>query len=288
MIDNTSPEKDRELQGRVVLVPGASRPIGRAIARKFANNGAFLILPVYNDWPESIVEMKQEFSSAGYNFLCLACDLTNKQETSRLIEQTEEEIGKLHIVINNIERGGMPIVHGSYDLDVNQDQWKLEFSTTVTAKWNLFHYSLPLLKKGGDGALINISSIAGITGRSGPAALLFSDGYSAANRCISSFTEAWAQEAAPEIRVNEVMLGLIQGRHTEGTRGWSVLSETQRQNLLEHTLLKRSGTPDEVAEIVYFLSVKAHYMTGCQLRVDGGYCLGSEQTIAMPPGVLDK
>ncbi len=275
-----------EMQNPVVLVPGASRPIGRAIARKFAINGAQLVLPTHHDWPESTEEMKREFSAANYHYLCLPCDLTSKEESVHLIEQLREEIGRLHIVINNIERGGMPVVHGSYDLEHNRDQWELEFKTTVLAKWNLYQSCLPLMKQTGCGTFVNITSIAGITGRSGPAAVVFSDGYSAANRSISSFTETWAREAAPEVRVNEVMLGLIQGRHAQGTRGWSLLSEGQRQDLLDHTLLKRSGTPEEVAEIVYFLSLKASYMTGSQIRLDGGYCLASEQAMAIPNGVL--
>jgi len=277
-----------ELSNRVVLVPGASRPVGRAIARKFADNGAHLVLPIYNDWPESIDEMKEEFSSAGYRFLCVSCDLTEKDETARLINRIEREIGTLHVVINNIERCGMPVVHGSYELEHNKDQWELELNTTVTAKWNLFHSALPLMKKCGDGALINISSIAGIIGRSGPASLLFSDGYSAANRSISSFTETWAREGAPDIRVNEVMLGLIRGRHGENTRGWSAMSKSQRQELIDHTLLKRSGTPDEVANIVYFLAVNAPYITGSLIRVDGGYCLASEQPSVIPAGILGR
>ncbi len=74
----------------------------------------------------------------------------------------------------------------------------------------------------------------------------------------------------------------------KNTRGWSLLSERQRQDLLDHTLLKRSGTPDEVAEIVYFLSTKAPYMTGAQIRLDGGYCLASEQAMPLPSGVLER
>jgi 3-oxoacyl-[acyl-carrier protein] reductase len=287
MISNC-PDKVMEHSNRVVLVPGASRPVGRAIARKFAANGARLVLPIYNDWPESIDEMKTEFSSSGYRFHCIPCDLTDKDETSGLIDRIEMEIGTLHVVINNIERGGMPVVHGSYDLEHNRDQWELELDTTLTAKWNLFHFALPLMKKSGDGALINISSIAGIIGRSGPASLLFSDGYSAANRSISSFTESWAREGAPDIRVNEVMLGLIRGRHGEDTRGWSAMSTSQRQALIDHTLLKRSGTPDEVADIVYFLAEKAPYVTGSLFRVDGGYCLASEKPSITPSGILGQ
>ena len=136
------------------------------------------------------------------------------------------------------------------------------------------------------GAVVNISSIAGICGRSGPAACFLNDGYSAANRAVQGLTENWAREAAPNIRVNELMLGLINRRHGENTRGWAALSDRQRQDLLEHTLLDRLGNPQEVAEAVYFLSVEATFMTGSTIRMDGGYILGGDTVPPLPPGIL--
>jgi 3-oxoacyl-[acyl-carrier protein] reductase len=125
-----------------------------------------------------------------------------------------------------------------------------------------------------------------MTGRSGPAALVFNDGYSAANRAVSSFTETWAREAGPAVRVNEVMLGLIDGRHGDRTRGWGALSQEQRDELRRHTLLRRTGLPEEVATAVLFVAVDAAYMTGAVLRLDGGFVLGGDQVPAMPPGIL--
>jgi 3-oxoacyl-[acyl-carrier protein] reductase len=270
----------------IVLVPGASRPVGRAIARKFADNGARLILPLFNDWPESTAELLEEFKSSSGDALIVTCDLRNREQVSSLIAEIERHHGIIDVLINNIERGGMPIVHGSYELERNRDQWRTEIDTTLSAKWNLFTAALPLLKKSAAGAVINITSIAGRIGRSGPASVLFSDGYSAANRGVSSFTETWAREAAPAIRVNEVMLGLIQGRHAEGTRGWAALSAGNQEELLGQTLLGRSGSPEEVAEIVYFLSVEAPYVTGATVLVDGGFCLGNSPTAPLPPGIL--
>ena len=114
----------------------------------------------------------------------------------------------------------------------NMDQWDIEFDTTVKAKWLLFHHLFPLLTKESGGAVVNISSIAGITGRSGPAAVFFNDGYSAANKAIQSFTETWARQAAPAVRVNELVLGLIESRHGEGTRGMvKPLQTGKRSNL---------------------------------------------------------
>jgi 3-oxoacyl-[acyl-carrier protein] reductase len=201
------------------------------------------------------------------------------------MEQVKARFRNLDYLVNNIERGGMPIVHGSYEHEHNRNQWELELDTTLRAKWNLFRCTLPLMRDGG-GAVVNISSIAGICGRSGPAACFFNDGYSAANRAIQGLTENWAREAAPNIRVNELMLGLINSRHGENTRGWAALSDRQRQELLEHTLLNRLGKPQEVADAVYFLAVDATFITGSTIRMDGGYILGGDAVPPLPPGIL--
>jgi 3-oxoacyl-[acyl-carrier protein] reductase len=270
----------------VALIPGASRPVGRAIAHAFGQSGIHLVLPLIDDWPESNAEMIDQFTDCGYTFISPECDLTKTDEVKELISSIQAAFGRLDFLVNNIERGGMPVVHGSYDQPVNKDQWQLEFDTTLRAKWELFQRSRPLILASGGGSVTNISSIAGVIGRSGPASYLFNDGYSCANRSIKSLTETWARETGPSIRVNEVMLGLVQGRHGENTRGWEVLSSAQQEALKNHTLLKRTAHPDEIADIVYYLAVKATYVTGCQLVVDGGYRLGGEQTTELPPGVL--
>jgi 3-oxoacyl-[acyl-carrier protein] reductase len=275
----------KQLLGKTVLVPGSSRPIGRAIARKFASHGATLILPVY-DWPESILEMEEEFTTAGFTFFTFPADLRKKNQVVQLGKFIKTQTKSLDFLINNIERGGMPVVHGSYDLQQNKDQWDVEFDTTVKAKWLLFHHLLPLMQGRTGGAVVNISSIAGITGRSGAAAALFNDGYSAANKAIQLFTETWAREAAPAIRVNELALGLIQSRHGEGTRGWTALSDHERARIESEILLERTGFPKEVADSVYFLAVEATYITGACLRMDGGFTLGGNKVPPMPTGLL--
>jgi 3-oxoacyl-[acyl-carrier protein] reductase len=266
-----------------VIVPGASRPIGRAVAHEFGRRGATLALPCYTDWPESTAEMEAEFHRAGYNFMSVFCDLRDVKSTSAAITQIDSSLGNIRVLINNIERGGMPVVHGSYSHPHNSDQWNLEFDTTVKAKWNLYQCCLPLLKRSG-GTVINISSIAARIGRAGPASYLFSDGYSAANRAVFSMTRGWAREAAPEVRVNEVMLGIINGRHGQGTRGWGLLDADQRRDIIDHTLLKRNGSPQEVAELVCYIATQAHYMTGACITLDGGFCLGSEPYMKLPAG----
>ena len=175
---------------------------------------------------------------------------------------------------------------GSYDLPHNQEQWDLEISSTLKAKWLLFHHCLPLMQETGEGAVLNISSVSGITGRSGAAAPFFNDAYSAANRAISSFTETWAREAAPTIRVNELMLGLIRHRHGEETRGWGELSRQEKEDISKQCLLERTGTPEEVAAAAIFLLKDANYMTGSVLRIDGGLTLGGQKVPPMPKGIL--
>jgi 3-oxoacyl-[acyl-carrier protein] reductase len=244
-----------------------------------------LVLPVH-DWPESNLEMEDEFRQMGVPVVVMPVDLRAGEEVASLAAAVREKFGRLDYLVNNIERGGMPVVHGSYDHPHNDGQWELEIATTLTAKWLLYHYCLPLLQAAEGSAVVNISSIAGMTGRSGAAALIFNDGYSAANRAVSSFTETWAREAGPEVRVNELMLGLIRGRHGEGTRGWDTLTAGQRDELVQHAILGRTGTPDEVAAAVWFLAVEAGYMTGTVLRLDGGFVLGGDQVPAMPPGIL--
>ncbi len=273
---------------KVVIIPGASRPLGRAVAHAFGRAGMALILPYIDDWPGSFEDMLRDFTLKGYSFFPHPCSLTEPDEIRALISVIEEQFGCLHYLVNNIERGGMPVVHGSYDRTINKSQWRLEFDTTLKAKWELVHRCLPLILKSGGGSITNISSIAGRTGRSGPASYLFSDGYSAANRGIQSLTETWAREAGPSVRVNEVMVGIVQGRHGENTRGWNLLSPVQKQAVIEHTLLKRTARPEEIADLVYYLGVKASYVTGSVIIADGGYSLGSEAVIDMPPGDLPE
>ncbi len=274
------------LSGMTALVPGASRAIGRAIANELGKRNVNLVLPTF-DWPESIVEMEKEFTDKSYSFLSVPVDLRSEDAVKQLMRSCKERFGGLQILVNNIERGGMPVVHGSYDRPHNHEQWDLEISTTLKTKWLLFHHALPLMQQSVEGVVVNISSVAGIEGRSGAGAAFFNDAYSAANRAISSFTETWAREAAPTIRVNELILGLIRSRHGENTRGWATLQQEEREAIYEQCLLNRTGTPEEVAKTTLFLIKDAKYMTGTVLKMDGGFTLGSKQVPPIPKGTLE-
>lgn len=274
-----------KIKGTTALVAGGTRGIGLCIAETLAAKGARLILPWY-DWPEESLKVQERFTGLDQGHIVRRVDLRSPTEVRQFAETIKSECSRLQILINNIERGGMPVVHGSYDREINSDQWQLEMDTTMLAKKNLFESFFPTLSKEKEAVVINISSIAGTTGRSGPAGLLFSDGYAAANRAIGVLTQTWARLGAPSVRVNEIMLGLIDTRHGKGTRGWKALTAKQRGKLMAHTLSGRTGKPAEVAQAVLFMIRHGGYMTGSTLRLDGGYLLGGEEAAKMPPGII--
>ena len=270
-----------ELKDKVALVLGAVKGIGKGIGLALAEDGVKVALN-YFDWEESLDELKQDFAATGRDHLIVRTNLLKTEKVPEFVDKVVQHFGRLDILINNIERGGWPVVHGSY----TKEQWDLEMETTLRAKQWVFDAALPHLKASGDGVVINLSSIAGVVGRSGPAGYIFNDGYAAANRGIALLTETWARLGAPRVRVNEIMLGFVETRHGPGTRGWKLLTETQKQALIDHTLMGRIGTIKDVVRAVGFIIKDAPFMTGSVLRLDGGYVLGGEEVTPMPPGSL--
>ncbi|MBU1343999.1 MAG: SDR family oxidoreductase [Proteobacteria bacterium] len=271
-----------EIKGKIVLVLGAVKGIGKGIGLALASEGAKLVL-TRHDWEDAFVSMENDFLSATADHMIIEADLRCIEDVEKLAVVIERKYGCLDILINNIERGGWPTVHGKY----SEDQWDLEIETTLKAKQWVFTSVFPLLKKSREAVVINISSIAGIVGRSGPAALVFNDGYAAANRGISILTETWARMGAPNIRVNEIMLGIFDSRHAGETRGWrEVLTQEEKQSLIDHTLLNRTGRIEDVVKTCLFLIKDAPYMTGSVLRLDGGYVLAGEKVPPMPKGIV--
>jgi 3-oxoacyl-[acyl-carrier protein] reductase len=270
-----------ELTNKVALVLGSIKGIGKGIGLALAEKGVKVVLTYY-DWEESLEEMKQAFSETGTEHLILKINLLETDKIPKLVEKAIDRFGRLDIVINNIERGGWPVVHGPYV----EEQWNLEMETTLRAKRWVFNSTLPFLKASKNGILINFSSIAAIVGRSGPASYIFNEGYAAANRGLSLLTETWAKIGAPEVRVNEIMLGIIETRHGENTRGWDLLTDQQKQAVIDHTLLGRTGHINDVIKTALFLIKDAIFMTGSVIRLDGGYVLGGDKVAPMPNGVL--
>ena len=270
-----------EIKNKVALVLGSIKGIGRGIGLELARQGARLALTHY-DWAESLADMQRDFAQTGADHMTVKINLLETEQIPGLIQKVIDRFGRLDILINNIERGGWPVVHGPYV----QAQWDLEMATTLRAKQWVFDAALPYLKQSGNGVVVNFSSIAAIVGRSGPAGYIFNDGYAAANRGISLLTETWARTAAPEVRVNEIMLGLMNTRHARNTRGWGLLTAEQQQALIDHTPLGRTGTVTDVVRAVCFIIRDAPFMTGSVLRLDGGYVLGGAKVPPMPRGVV--
>lgn len=270
-----------KIKNKVALVLGAIKGIGKGIGLALAQEGVNVALN-YFDWEESLDGLRQDFAKTGQDHLIIQTNLLEIDKIQGLVNKVMDRFGRLDILINNIERGGWPVVHGSY----NQKQWDLEMATTLRAKRWVFESALPHLKASKDGVVINLSSISAIVGRSGPASYIFNDGYASANRGISLLTETWARLGAPEVRVNEIMLGLVETRHGKNTRGWSLLSNEQKAAIIDHTLLARIGTVSDVVKAALFIIKKAPFMTGSVVRLDGGYVLGGEKVAPMPKGVL--
>ena len=269
------------LENKVALVLGAVKGIGKAIGLALAGEGTKLALTYY-DWEDSLESMKQDFKAARADHHIFKCDLCDTKKIPELIDRVIQTYGRLDILINNIERGGWPVVHGPY----TAAQWDLEMATTLRAKQWVFEHALPHLINSGDGVVINLSSIAGIVGRSGPASLVFNEGYSTANRGVSLLTETWARLGAPHVRVNELMLGIFDTRHGPGTRGWGLLTDVQKERIIDHTLLKRTGNVDDISRAILYILKDAPFMTGSVIRLDGGYVLGGEKVADMPEGVV--
>ncbi len=270
-----------EIKGRVALVLGAIKGIGKGIGMELLRLGARVAFN-YFDWEESLAALKDDVAPFGSNALVVRTDLLDTRCIQALIQQVMDRFGRIDILINNIERGGWPVVHGPY----TPEQWDLEMATTLRAKMWAFNAALPFLKSSRDGVVINLSSIAGIVGRTGPAAYVFNEGYAAASRGVSLLTETWARIGAPQVRVNEIMLGMVQTRHGDKTRGWGLLTARQRQTIVEHTLVGRMGEIEDVVKAVLFVVRDAPFMTGGILRLDGGYVLGGDTVAPMPEGVL--
>ena len=271
-----------EIKGKVALVLGAVKGIGKGIGLNLARQGVNLIL-TRHDWADAFCDMEAEFEKTGAQHHIINADLRKIDEIDGLAKFIKDQYGRLDILVNNIERGGWPTVHGAYV----EEQWDLEIETTLKAKRWVFEAMFPLMKTGDDAVVINISSVAAITGRAGPAALVFNEGYSAANRGVGVFTETWARMGAPFVRVNELMLGIFETRHAQGTRGWrEVLTDAEKRSLIDHTLAGRTGQVSDVVKAVNFIIKDAPYMTGATLRIDGGFALGGAPVPPMPRGIV--
>jgi 3-oxoacyl-[acyl-carrier protein] reductase len=256
------------LEGTVALVTGSSKGIGKAIALTLGREGVRVALS-YHDREYHAQQTRQEFDQAGIEYLMVQSNLVCPNNVERLLQQTLERYGQLDILVNNLERGGWPIIHG----ELQPGQWDLEVDTTLKSKFLCYRAAQPYLRQRPQGCVLNIASIAALTGRRNVYGQIFADAYAAASAGVTTLTQNWAREMAPHVRVNCLMLGFIATRHGPQTLGWRTLSPDTREAIVQHTPLQRLGTPHDAANAALFLIRDAEFMTGQTLILDGGISL---------------
>ena len=241
-----------DLSGRVAIVTGASRGIGRAIARQLAARGAHVVAGARGD---NARETADEIAAAGGRGEAASLDVTDAGAADALIAATLEKHGRLDILVNNAG-----IARDQLMLRMKREDWDAVVATNLTAAFALTQAALkPMIRQRG-GRIVCISSVVGQSGNAGQA------NYAASKAGLIGFAKAVALEVASRgITVNVVAPGLIE---TDMTRA---MTERAREEWASKIPLRRLGTPDDVASAVCFLaSDAASYITGHVLAVNGG------------------
>jgi 3-oxoacyl-[acyl-carrier protein] reductase len=239
-------------EGRVALVTGASRGIGRATARVLAARGAHVMAAARGDHAHAAAE---EIQAAGGKAEAVTLDVTDKTAIETVVGDVMGRLGRIDILVNNAG-----ITRDQLLLRLKRDDWDAVIDTNLTAVAMLTQAVLKPMIRQRSGRIINLTSVVGQAGNAGQA------NYAAAKAGLIGLTKAIALEVASRgITVNAVSPGLID---TDMTRA---LSQGAQETWADRVPLKRLGTPDDVAEAVAFLaSDEASYITGQVLAVNGG------------------
>ncbi len=245
------------LTGKVALVTGAGRGIGRQIALTLAEYGADVIVN-YNGSRERAEEVVREIETMGRKAAAVQCSVADFTACGKMIEEMLAEFGHIDILVNNagITKDNLMIKMSEADFDaVIETNLKGTFNT-------MKHMYRPFLKQKA-GRIINLSSVTGLLGNAGQA------NYAASKAGIIGLTKSAARElAGRNITVNAVAPGYID---TDMTK---VMTDAAKEAVLSQIPLKRAGTPEDIAETVAFLaSDKASYITGQVISVDGGMAI---------------
>ncbi|MBD5547085.1 MAG: 3-oxoacyl-[acyl-carrier-protein] reductase [Lachnospiraceae bacterium] len=242
------------LNGKVALVTGAGRGIGRAIAITLAKEGAFVVVN-YNGSKEKALETVEEIKKAGGDAVIYGCNVADFNACGDMITALVKEYGHIDILVNNAG-----VTKDNLLMKMSEEDFDRVIDVNLKGCFNTMrHVSRQLLKQK-SGKIINISSVSGVMGNPGQA------NYCASKAGVIGLTKSAARELGSRgITVNAVAPGFIE---TEMTKD---LSDAIRETMKEQILLKRTGSAEEVAGVVAFLaSEAANYITGQVISVDGG------------------
>lgn len=232
-----------------VLITGASRGIGYATAELFAVNG-YTVYANYRSSPKSLELLSEKLSERGFTLIPLYADVSNSNDVEHMVSQTNG----VDILINNAG-----IAQFKQFVDMSEADWDNMMSVNLKSVYLCTHCVIPHMIKRKHGAIVNISSVWGVTGGSCEVH------YSAAKAGVIGFTKALAKEMAPSgIRVNCIAPGVIE------TDMNKELSDYDRQLIKEQTPLGTIGLPDHIAQAALFLA-ENQFITGEILNVNGGF-----------------
>lgn len=244
-----------EQQRPSVLITGASRGIGAACARRFARAGWNVGINYFHSYQQAM-ELTQELRELGVQAVAIKGDVSQAQQAAEMVAAAEREFGALDALVCNAGVAGVQALL----TDLTDEQWRWTAGTNLDGVVYTMRAAIPGMVRRQNGSIVTVSSMWGLTGGSCEAA------YSACKAGVIGLTRAMAKELGPShIRVNCVAPGVID------TEMNAHLTSQDMQALAEETPLGRIGTPEDVAESIFFLAGScSSFVTGQVLAVDGG------------------
>jgi len=244
----------RLLEGKTALITGAARGIGRAIALRFAGEGADIAFTdlVHDEYVKSL---EKELSGMGVKGIGYASNASKFDETQEVVRQILEEFGQIDVLVNNAG-----ITRDTLLMRMTEEQWDAVIEVNLKSVFNLTKSVQPAMLKQRAGSIINMSSVVGVSGNVGQG------NYAASKAGIIGFTKSVAKEVGSRgIRCNAIAPGFIITEMTDK------LSEEVRNQWIQLIPLKRGGTPEDVANTALFLaSDLSSYVSGQVIQVCGG------------------
>jgi 3-oxoacyl-[acyl-carrier protein] reductase len=246
------------LDGKVAIVTGASRGIGRAIALSMASAGAHIVIN-YAGNEAAAKEVADEVAKLGRQSLIIQANVANSAEVAQMVDETVKTFGKVDILVNNAG-----ITKDNLLMRMKEDEWDDVIAINLKGVYNCLKAVTRPMMKQRSGRIINISSVVGAIGNAGQA------NYVAAKSGVIGLTKSAARELASRgITVNAIAPGFIETDMT------AKLGEDIQKSLLDQIPLQRLGKPEDIAYMATFLaSEQASYMTGQTLHIDGGMYMG--------------